>query len=147
MAVVFFSRKLFNTICEQIAEGKSLREICKAKGMPHRSNVFRWIDDDPTLRDQYVRAREAQADLYADEIIEIADDGSRDYSIGENGETIVDHDVIARARLRVDARKWKASKLAPKKYGDKLLNEHSGPDGGAITQIVRTIIDPQHDAS
>lgn len=132
---VEFSQAVFDEICEEIAEGKSLRFICQSDDMPNRSNVFRWLADREELRDQYARAREAAADYYADEIIEIADDGSRDYSLGENGDTIVDHDVIARARLRVDARKWKASKLAPKKYGDKISQEHTGPDGAALTIV------------
>jgi hypothetical protein len=130
--VAEFSEALFDEICAEIAEGKSLRAICEAEDMPNRATVFKWLANDEKLSDQYARAREAQADLYADEIIDIADDGSRDYSKGENGETVVDHDVIARARLRVDARKWKASKLAPKKYGDKVTQEHTGDGGGPI---------------
>jgi hypothetical protein len=71
------------------------------------------------FRHQYARAREAQADFLAEEILQIADDGENDTYATENGPA-VNHDVVQRSRLRVDARKWLASKLAPKKYGDKL---------------------------
>ena len=89
--------------------------------MPSTSVVYRWLSDDEhkEFRDNYAQAREQQADLLADEIIEIADDSSGDV-IEVNGKVVMDHEFAARSRLRVDARKWKASKLAPKKYGDKI---------------------------
>jgi hypothetical protein len=87
---------------------------------------------------QYARAREAQAEYLVDEIVEIADDGTNDYmairdSEGEIAGWRENGEYIQRSRLRVDARKWAASKLAPKKYGDKQVHEHGGPDGGPIT--------------
>lgn len=101
-----FSPELFDTICERIAEGESLRDICKDDGMPNKSSVFRWVGSDDTLRDQYARAREVQADVEFDEIREIADTATP-----EN---------VNVARLQIDARKWRASKMRPKVYGDKL---------------------------
>lgn len=112
-------------ICERLVEGESLRKICKADEMPAISTVFKWLHDYPTFSAQYAHAREVQADTFADEITDIADDGSRDYTQTENG-PMVDHDHIARARLRVDARKWIASKLKPKKYGEKVEQTHKG---------------------
>ena len=88
---------------------------------------------------QYARAREEQAETYADEIVAIADDGRNDTYIDENGNERVNQDVVARSRLRVEARKWVASKLKPKKYGDRLQNEHTGTI--EITKIERKIID------
>lgn len=79
-----------------------------------------------------VRAREAQADTLAEEILQIADDGSNDTYTDDEGRTHVDYDHISRSKLRVDARKWLASKMAPKKYGDRITNEHTGANGGAI---------------
>jgi hypothetical protein len=98
------------TICERIASGKSLKEICDTKGMPSRETVYVWLADDHEFSDRYARAREEQADYYADEIIDIAD-AAKDANL---------------ARLQIDARKWKASKLQPKKYGDKIDLNHSG---------------------
>lgn len=91
--------------------------------MPAKSTFLRWLSERPALQDQYARAREAQADHYADEIVEISDDGSNDWMSRQQGEEtvrVVDHEHISRSKLRVDSRKWLMSKLAPKKYGEKL---------------------------
>jgi hypothetical protein len=128
-----FSQATADSICEQLAEGLSLRSICLDEAMPGKSTVFRWLESNEPFRDQYTRAREAQADSLADEIVDIADDGQRDYTIDpETGREIVNHDHIARAKLRVEARKWIACKLKPRKYGDRLLTELTGKDGGPI---------------
>lgn len=117
-----FTQKIADAICEGIAEGRSLRDICSDEGMPNKATVFRWLADDAYVlfRDQYTRAREAQADVLFDEILQIADDGTRDTYTDKDGNERTDQDVIARSRLRVDARKWMAGKLRPKVYGDKL---------------------------
>lgn len=127
-----FTTNLADVICEKIADGKSLRAICSDDSMPSKAAVFRWLATNPEFRDQYARAREAQADALADEILDIADDGANDSYTDENGVTRTDHDVIARSRLRVDARKWIASKLKPKVYGDRVVNEVTGPGGGPL---------------
>lgn len=139
--------KMRKEICQRIAEGESLRTICASEGMPDLSTVADWLKDETKadFTKQYVCAREAQADFYADEIIEIADDGRRDYAI-EDGIEVVDHDHISRSRLRIDARKWYASKLHSKKYGDKVAV--GGADDLppiAITAIERLIIKPKAD--
>ena len=86
--------------------------------------------------EQYARAREQQQEFYAEEILDIADDGQNDYMerLNKNGEIemVVNHENIQRSRLRVDTRKWIMSKLAPKKYGDKVQQEISGKDGGEL---------------
>jgi hypothetical protein len=114
-----FTQETADTICARLAEGQSLRSICEADDMPARSVVFKWLADNKDFADQYARAREAQADHLFEEILTIADDGSNDTYKTDDGEA-TNHDVIARSRLRVDARKWMAAKMAPKKYGDKL---------------------------
>lgn len=116
-----YSDKTAAQLCEYIADGKSLRTACAMPGMPSTATVMRWLSDErPEFREQYARAREAQADLLAEQILQIADDGTNDSQTDDDGNVRVDQDVIARSRLRVDARKWLASKMAPKKYGDKL---------------------------
>jgi hypothetical protein len=107
--------------------------------MPGAVAVFDWIHDDAVFAKQYARARELQAELYADEIVAISDDGSNDTYIDDEGKTHVDTDVIARSKLRVDARKWVASKLLPKKYGDKAAVELSGGVSLGITEIAARI--------
>ena len=75
---------------------------------------------------KWLAGREEQADRYFEEIIEIAKDSSGDYTVDRNGERVVDHENIQRSRLRVDALKWVASKLAPRKYGDRVEHDHKG---------------------
>jgi hypothetical protein len=80
--------------------------------------VCRWLFDDKEFQEKYVQAKALCAEKYADEIVDIADDGENDTYVDENGNQRTDHDVVQRSRLRVDARKWVASKLLPKVYGD-----------------------------
>lgn len=94
--------------------------------MPGKRTVFRWLSGNPEFRHQYAQARESQAEAIADEILEISDDGTNDTQVDENGFERVNHDHIARSKLRVDSRKWLLSKLAPKKYGDQLGVTHVG---------------------
>ncbi len=139
-----YTDELAAEICGLIAEGNSLRSICRMDEMPEKTTVFRLLAKHEEFRNQYACAREAQADAMAEEILEIADDGSNDTYEIEEGVSVTNHDVIARSRLRVDARKWLASKMAPKKYGDKIA--HTGPDGGAIESVTRieyAVVDPK----
>lgn len=117
-----YSEEIADLICDAIADGKSLIDICASDSMPSARTVYRWLADESRAEfcHRYARAREAQADKLAAEILQISDYGINDTQIDDEGRVIVDHDVIARSRLRVDSRKWLASKLAPKKYGDKL---------------------------
>ena len=119
-------------ICTRLAEGESLRSICDDDAIPHRSTVLAWLFDGEheEFKDQYACAREAQAEGRADEIVDIADDATGDFTTDKDGKEIVDHEHIQRSRLRVDARKWIAAKLLPKKYGDRL--QHTGEGGGPI---------------
>lgn len=116
-------------ICDLIADGLSLREICRREGMPDKTTVLRWLASREEFRIQYAHARELQADAFAEEILEIADDATNDWMMRQNGDgepptKVADHEHISRSKLRVDARKWLMSKMAPKKYGDKLI--HAG---------------------
>lgn len=123
-------------ILARLAEGESLRRICASDDMPAASTVHLCLLNDKPFSEQYARAREMQAEQWSDEILDIADDGTNDCIERENkdGSTYeaVNHDHISRSKLRVDTRKWLMSKLLPKKYGDRLMAEHSGPDGGPI---------------
>lgn len=121
-----YSQELADTICERLCTGESLRSICREDGMPRMATIFRWLANKPDFSEQYTRAREEQAETLADEIVQIADDGLNDTYLDENGNKRTDQDVIARSRLRVEARKWVASKLKPKKYGDRIQTEVSG---------------------
>jgi hypothetical protein len=120
--------------------GQSLRSICAQKDMPYQATVYRWLTQSEAFRDQYTRAREVQADTLADEVLDIADDAAQDMRVDEQGNERVRHEVVQRSKLRVDARKWLAGQLAPKKYGDRIQQNISGTNDGAIEQKV-TLVD------
>lgn len=127
-----FTQETADAICLLLSEGVSLREICRAEEMPSKTTVFRWLSKFEAFRDQYARAKEAGIEALAEDLLDIADDGSNDWieranSDGEkSGVYSVNGEAIARSKLRVDTRKWILSKLAPKKYGDRIHQEHSG---------------------
>ena len=110
-------------IFNRMISGEGIVQIC-APGrddfLPSERTFYKRLTEDETFAQRYARAREAQADKMAEDILQIADDGSNDTYEDEDGNPRTDHDVVARSRLRVDARKWLASKMAPKKYGDKV---------------------------
>lgn len=118
-----YTEETATEICARLASGEPLVKICRGEEMPHVATVYRWLGAQDAFRDMYARAREDQADTLADEIIAISDEAQ----IGEktttkaNGDVeTVTGDMVDRARLRVEARKWVAAKLRPRKYGDRL---------------------------
>ena len=118
-----FSEDLTAEICERIAEGESVRAICRDPAMPAMSTVFKWLANDTAFAEQYARAKSEQADRIFEQILEIADDGRNDW-MERNGEDAVgfalNGEHVQRSKLRIEARKWMAGKLRPKKYGEKI---------------------------
>jgi hypothetical protein len=102
-ARVPYSASVAERICKHLIAGKSLRSFCARKGNPNKSSVLRWLRENPAFRAQYARAREIQRHDLMDEILHIAD---------------TDPDP-KRARIRIEARKWRFEKLVPKKYGKR----------------------------
>ena len=143
-----YTEELAGIICAEIAEGRSLRSICKDEGMPSKSMVFRWLAAHEDFRMNYAIAKEECAELYAEEIIEIADDGRNDWmethdDAGNQTGWRLNGEHVQRSRLRVDSRKWIAAKLKPKKYGDYNTTRHVGdPDEPVITKWEYTVVDP-----
>ncbi|MBT4498077.1 MAG: terminase small subunit protein [Gemmatimonadetes bacterium] len=129
-----YKRGLANEICDRIALGETLRKICEEEEMPDRRTVFRWLEKHDEFRHQYTRSRELQQEHFADEILDIADDGQNDW-MDTNIGPMVDKEAVLRSKLRVDTRKWLMGKVAPKKYGDRTAVEHSGPGGGPIEYL------------
>lgn len=117
--------KIFETVFTEIINGRAVRNILKDEGMPPAVTFFEWLSKDEEKSKQYARACELRAEAIFDEILEIADDKSNDVEYTENGQT-QNSEFIQRSRVRIDARKWVASKLNPKKFGDKIQAEHSG---------------------
>ena len=145
--------EIFNKIITEIADvGTPLRTILKRKGMPSSSTFFIWLDEEESFSKRYAWAREVQVEAMADEIIEIADDGTNDYMTVVKGNVkynVENKEVTNRSRLRVDTRKWVLSKVIPKKYGDKLdLTTDGEKIPGSIPVVLengRTIEDLKKD--
>jgi hypothetical protein len=120
-----FSQGLAQVICLRISNGESLRSIVKDEEMPAQSSVYEWLIAHPSFAEQYARAREDQADTLADEIIAIADEQPEviaviDKKTGALIEHKLDGAFLQWQKNRIDARKWTAMKLKPKKYGDRV---------------------------
>lgn len=105
-----FNQDTAKHICDMIESGMTLNAICQLPDVPSIPTVYKWLDNHPDFFQDYARARSKQADTFADMVMTEAFN-SHDAQIG---------------RLRIDALKWTASKLAPKKYGDKVEVEQTG---------------------
>jgi len=99
-------------ICELMAEGVSAVRACKEVGIALKT-MYAWLREHEDFRNNYARARDDQADTFADQMCDIAE---------------YDEDV-QRAKLKIDARKWVASRMKPKSWGDRQQLEHTGADG------------------
>ena len=134
-----YTPELAALICERLAQGWTLREVCKGDDMPHESTVRSWaLSDYQGFFTHYAKAREIGYHSMADETLEIADDAHNDW-MERNGQddagwqTNGEH--IQRSRLRIDTRKWLLSKALPKIYGDKVLhgNDPDNPLPAAVS--------------
>ena len=111
-------------IISRIIAGETLRGVCEDEDIPSKDVVYGWLALDQAFSDAYARAREHQVMQWADEIIEIADDSLADFieTVGADGEVDREFNTehVQRSRLRIDARKWVMSKVAPRVFGDKI---------------------------
>lgn len=129
-----YTQKLANEICQRIAQGETVRSICRDKKMPSTVTVYSWLldEDKKEFLNQYEKAKNVQAELMFEELLEIADDGSNDWLTKQNKDgseyDVPNPEVVQRSRLRVDTRKWYLSKVLPKKFGDKLDMTTNGKD-------------------
>lgn len=126
-----YTDEIADRILEKIATSSlSMKSILQEDGMPAFSTFFKWLTDIPGFSDRYARAKEMQADYMIEEMIDISDDGSNDLMTitkGDQSYEMENKEVTNRSKLRVDTRKWIASKLKPKKYGDKLEIDNKNP--------------------
>ena len=119
-------------LCGYIATGGHLAGFCRERGLLYTS-MSDWIYGKPDRAVMYARAREERAEVLADEIVAISDESHVEAKYeGEDVRLVLDATAVARNRLRVDTRKWAASKLKPRVYGDKVTQELTGAGGGAI---------------
>lgn len=142
-----YTKKKAEDICSLTAtSSKSLKTICEELGIPV-GTVLEWLRVNEIFSKMYARAKEQQADFLAEEIISIADDGTNDYMTITKGDTeynVENKEVTNRSRLRVDARKWVAAKLKPRKYservdvtsgGEKIKPDLSGLDNNDLALL------------
>lgn len=127
-----YSRTMGELICERLANGETPNEIGKDEGMPDESTIRKWALHNEEFAPMYARAREVGYLKMADDLLEIADDGSNDWMTRstKSGDTyeVFNKEAAERSKLRVDTRKWLLSKALPKVYGDKIEATHEAGD-------------------
>lgn len=141
--MVAFSQTLFDDICKRIALGASLRSICAEDGMPDRVTFNRWRKQSDELQAQYDQACIDREEYYFEQIIDIADECrtgtktvTKETATGKFTET-TEIDMVDRAKVQIDARKWVLARMNRKKYGEK-LGVDGGEDGSPlVVKIVR----------
>lgn len=104
-------RGQIEAVLESVSTGVSVRKSCEAAGVKV-TTLLTWITKDQSLREQYARARELQADALADEILDISDEAASS------------SEAVQRNKLRVDTRKWSAARLRPQVWGEKVSMDH-----------------------
>lgn len=125
-----YTQDLTDRICAELAQGYSLRTVCRSDDMPSVATVFNWLRTYPEFLEQYTRAKEESADAMADEVLDIADDAENDWMVvnRKDGSEAwqLNGEHVQRSRLRIETRKWLMAKMKPKKYGEKLDVESGG---------------------
>lgn len=124
-----YSDELADEICLRMSHGRSLNDICKDSDMPDRSNVYVWLRKYDDFQDKYREATGQRADYHFDEMLSIADD-----VMPETAE-------VARAKLRIDTRKWVLSRMNPKKYGDKADGSEADDDTAQPIEVIVNVRD------
>jgi hypothetical protein len=116
-----YSLEIALKICDRLADGESLANITKDDGMPRKTAVYEWLATKKEFAELYARAREDQADSLADQIIALADEMPMEIT-DDKGKTRFDSAYVQWQKNRVDARKWIAAKLKPRKYSDRIAH-------------------------
>lgn len=135
-----YTKDIADKLCAGLAVGESLRTVCSGEGMPCVATVFNWFRSQDGFLEQYTRAKQESADALTDEMLDIADDATNDWML-RNGDENVGYDFkgehVQRSKLRIETRKWLASKLKPKKYGDrtKVVTDDGKGGDAPITSI------------
>jgi hypothetical protein len=124
--------RIINGLCD----GIPLRELCRQEGMPNWRTVYDWISSDEEFAARIAHARELGFDAIAEDILDIADDGTNDWVARKNAkgdtEMVLNTDHVQRSKLRIETRLKLLAKWNPKKYGDKSTTELTGKDGGPV---------------
>lgn len=134
MADLKLTQPIFDVICERLAEGRTLRSICRDDDIPVSDACVRQrVAKSEEWSSQYARARDQGLDAMADEMFDIIDNSENDWMQIETErgtvKEVTNHEHVTRSRARVDTRKWYLSKLAPKRYGDRITQDVTSSDG------------------
>jgi len=126
-----YTPEMAQRICDELATGRTLRDVCRDEGMPPESTVRLWaVRNENGFAAQYAEARQVGYLCMGDDLVEIADDGRNDWMERQGDDSPgwqVNGEHVQRSRLRLDTRKWLLSKALPKIFGDKLdLSSNDG---------------------
>lgn len=129
-----YTQELADDVCERLAMGESMRSVSRDDAMPAMSTLFKWIREDAEFSEQYTKAKEESADALAEDMVDIADNqvsqplivDGKPVEVDGKVVMVMDNVAVNHAKLRIDTRKWAASKLKPKKYGDQTTTIHKG---------------------
>jgi hypothetical protein len=137
-----YKPEIAEIICARIAEGETLRAICREDGMPSFRTVYTWQDEQPEFAARIASARAQGEDVIAQECLAIADDGTNDWmeqhSEGAAAAAYkLNGEHVQRAKLRIDTRLKLLAKWNPRRWGDKVQTELTGANGGPV-QIIAT---------
>lgn len=136
-----YTPELAQEICDRLSKGEPLAKICRDEHMPSVRTVGNWKLSDEDFSSSIAHAREEGEDNIAADCMGIADDSSGDYTEGENG-PIYNAEHVQRSKLRIETRLKLLAKWNPKKYGDKITQEHTGANGGAIEMKADVTLSP-----
>jgi hypothetical protein len=139
-----YTNDLAERICTELCTGRTLKDVCRDDGMPAESTVRHWAQEDrESFTARYRLAREIGYHAMADEILDIADDARNDWvarrKANGEGEPMLDHEHVSRAKLRIDVRRWLLSKALPKIYGDRLDFKASHEVGDSLLELMKAI--------
>lgn len=121
-----YTPELADAICEKVETGTPLSRVCKMEGFPTAATVYRWLREYPEFLDKYSVSKRVQLEMLAEEMLELADDDSEDRGNSTR---------VNRARVQIDTRKFILERLLPEKFGNKMRNEISGPNGGPVASV------------
>lgn len=135
-----YTDALADEVCERLANGETATAICRDPRMPKWATLKRWEREDEDFARRYEVARKQCCEYHTDEIVEIADNAVNDYVMRADGKRVFDRESFERSRLRVDARKWNASKILRHTYGDKSEVDVRTPDGVTVRNEERNAL-------
>jgi hypothetical protein len=137
-----YTLELVEEICDAIScDSKGLRRLCAENPhWPERRNIYKWLRKHEEFRRLYMQAKESQIEALIDDILDISDEGTNDIIVRTNkdGEEyeVCNNEFVRRSQLRVDSRKWLATKLCPKIYGDKVEKNTSAESQSLLHAII-----------